>query len=168
MSEKDIRIQTLNGKGLSEDQDNPNVLNLSSSTESSSGSTKLSDLPSTSFLEDSDLLVLSRSSDKSGVYDQSFSIRIGETTLSQSIQSSTLPINILSDVDVQSPAGHQVLAYNGSQWTNYSWDYLMKDKFQIIEGVGPPTSDCDGDEWKEVNKIYVCQKEGKIVFYFQS
>lgn len=165
-TERERRVRTLETKGLQSTDDA--VLSLAQSNIQSTGLVTISNLEPTSELQDTDMLVLSRSSAENGVYDQSFSIKISNTSLSNSLESEALPINVLSDVDVVSPAGHQVLAYNGTKWTNYSWDYLMKDKLQIIDGVGPPADTCDNQEWKEVSKIYVCQSEGKIVFYFNS
>lgn len=129
---------------------------------------KISELTRTNELHQDDLLVLSRSIDGGSSYSDSYHIKLSDTNIINSLESGALGIGELADVNIGSPAGADIIAFNGEAWTNYSWEYLMKDKFQIIEGIGPPVDTCDGEEWREITKIYACKTGSKFVFYFQT
>ena len=129
---------------------------------------KMSELETTRELHGDDILILSRSIDGGANYQDTYKIKLSDTNIINSLDSGAIDINQLSDVEIGNPAGADVIAFNGQTWTNYSWEYLMKDKFQIIEGIGPPSETCDGEEWREITKIYACKAGGKFVFYFQT
>jgi hypothetical protein len=141
----------------------------STSATSMSSKSRISELNRADFLQDDDILVISRYNEGTSEYDETFGIQVSDTNLSSSIDSGGVPIEDLRNVDIPEAllAGGHILAFNGENWTNYSWEYLNKDKFQILEGSGPPEETCDGGEWKEITKIFACQKSGKFVFYFQ-
>lgn len=129
---------------------------------------KISELTRTNELHQDDLLLLSRSIDGGDTYSDSYHVKLSDTNIINSLESGALGIGQLSDVSIGSPAGADIIAFNGEAWTNYSWEYLMKEKFQIIEGIGPPVDTCDGEEWREITKIYACKTGSKFVFYFQT